>query len=47
MALTGRRPLDVVGAGCVLARRGRRLVVLRDGCQVVSAPPALLSEVVL
>lgn len=37
----------MVGAGCVLARRGRRLVVLRDGCQVVSAPPALLSEVVL
>lgn len=41
------RPFHVIGAGCVLTRRGGRLVVLRDGVLRASAPLALIGEVVV
>ncbi len=44
---TDRRAFHVVGAPCVLTRRGGRLVVLRDNQLCASAPLAQISEVVL
>jgi CRISPR-associated protein Cas1 len=41
------RPFHVVGAGCVVGRRGGRLVALKDGRLRASAPLTQISEVVL
>jgi CRISPR-associated protein Cas1 len=41
------RPFHVVGAGCVLTRRGGRLVAIRDNRLCASAPLTQISEVVL
>ncbi|MEO5877833.1 MAG: CRISPR-associated endonuclease Cas1 [Streptosporangiaceae bacterium] len=47
MALIHGRPFHVVGAGCVVGRRGGRLVAVRDGEVRASAPLTQISEVVL
>lgn len=41
------KPFHVSGAGCVLTRRGGRLVAFRDGELRASAPLALVGEVVV
>jgi CRISPR-associated protein Cas1 len=41
------KPFHVAGAGCVLTRRGGRLVAFRDGELRASAPLAMVGEVVL
>jgi CRISPR-associated protein Cas1 len=41
------RPMHVIGDGCVLARRGGRLVVHRDGDLRASAPLTMVGEVVV
>lgn len=41
------RPMHLVGAGCVLGRRGGRLVAHREGKLQASAPFALVSEVIV
>lgn len=47
MALIHGRPFHVVGTGCVVRRRGGRLVALKDGELRSSAPLTQISEVVL
>jgi CRISPR-associated protein Cas1 len=47
MALINGRPFHVVGTGCVVRRRGGRLVALKDGELRASAPLTQISEVVL
>jgi CRISPR-associated protein Cas1 len=41
------KPFHVVGADCVLTRRGGRLVAFRDGKQRASAPITMVGEVIL
>ncbi|WP_239331884.1 CRISPR-associated endonuclease Cas1 [Frankia sp. CiP3] len=47
MALITRQPLYVLGHGSVLSKRGGRLVVVRDGQVITSAPLTLVAEVIL
>jgi CRISPR-associated protein Cas1 len=47
VALIHGRPFHVVGTGCVVRRRGGRLVALKDGELRASAPLTQISEVVL
>lgn len=47
MTLIHGRPFHVVGAGCVVGRRGGRLVAVKDGEVRASAPLTQISEVVL
>lgn len=47
MTLIHGRPFHLVGAGCVVGRRGGRLVALKDGELRASAPLTQISEVVL
>ena len=41
------KPFHVAGAGCVLTRRGGRLVAFRDGELRASAPLTMVGEVVI
>ncbi|WP_424187671.1 CRISPR-associated endonuclease Cas1 [Actinokineospora sp. G85] len=42
-----RKPFHITGAGCVLTRRGGRLVAYRDGELRASAPVSMVGEIVL
>lgn len=47
MAMIHGRPFHVVGTGCVVRKRGGRLVALKDGELRASAPLTQISEVIL